>query len=1064
MQAVATYLTAITEQHRTGRAREHSYRPALSDLLRAIAPDDAVVTNEPSRERCGAPDFIVAKKTSNIPLGYVEAKDIGVDLDRTQNSEQLQRYFSGLSKLVLTDYLEFRFFKKGHDPKDEYPQAQYDKAIRIARLEGGKIVPMESNYRTLILKLQNFLDEKTPIIVSAETLAAEMARKARLIRETIEQALLDDLKQDNAHSELLHQFRAFERSLIAGLKPDQFADLYAQTIAYGLFAARFHDPNPDSFSRAEAARLLPQSNPFLRKLFQAIAAYDAHGGIDWVIDELVEVFLATDVRAILSNLSSRQAGREDPTIHFYESFLQQYDPQIREMRGVYYTPQPVVEFMVRAVDELLHSEFGLKQGLADTSKTNISLPMPSKGKTQYEEHEIHRVQILDPATGTGTFLNQIVRHLHQTYFAKMAGAWASYVEKELLPRLNGFELLMAPYAMAHLKLDLLLAETGYRHTGDSRFRVFLTNSLEESLVQADTLFAGWLAQEAAAANRIKCDVPVMVVVGNPPYSGISMNMGEWIVSKIEDYKYVDGVHFGERKHWLQDDYVKFIRYAEYLIERTGERILAYISNHGYLDNPTFRGMRWHLLKTFDKIWIIDLHGNAKKKEKAPDGGADKNVFDIQQGVAIIFGVKRKEGQGLGSAGDSLATVFHLDLWGSRESKYQTLQAAKFNDLKFTELKPESPYLFFVPKNFDEKEEYDSGFSLTELFISNTVGFVSGRDAVNISFDVDEMKGKMEYLIKNDENEIRRYFGLGLNDARDWKVSTAKKDAKDNYKPSFIVECAYRPFDIRFTFYSGNSRGVYASPQSKVMRHFLAGENVGLCFGKRIEQDRDYADIFVFDKIIQHHSLSIKEVNYIAPLYLYPSENELGLSGARRPNLNAAILRQLEAALGLRFVEEATGEAGTFAPLDVLDYVYAILHRPSYRQRYAEFLKIDFPRVPWPSPDTFREYVRIGGQLRQWHLLTHPAVDAHHLSYPVAGDNVIDKPRWADGCVWLNKTQYFEGISQAAWDFHVGGYQPLQKWLKDRKGRALSWDDLRHYQRIAAALGATIALMDELEGV
>jgi predicted helicase len=465
-----------------------------------------------------------------------------------------------------------------------------------------------------------------------------MAGKARLLSDVIGKALTSD-EELQQNSSLKDQLQAFKEILINDITPQGFADVYAQTIAYGMFAARLHDTTLNTFSRYEAAELIPKSNPFLRKLFQYIAGYDLDDRIKWVVDDLVQIFLACNVEEILKNFG-KATKMEDPIIHFYETFLSEYDPKLRKARGVWYTPQPVVNFIVRAVDDILKTEFDLPQGLADTSKTKIKVDLQGK----QVEQEVHKVQILDPATGTGTFLAETIKHIHKK-FAGQQGIWSNYVETHLIPRLNGFELLMASYAMAHLKLDLLLTETGYKPTKDQRFRVYLTNSLEEATNEKPNLFMSqWLTDEAIQADHVKRETPVMCIIGNPPYSGESANKGEWIMSLMEDYKKEPG---GKEKlkernpKWINDDYVKFIRFSSHLIEKNGEGILAFINPHGYLDNPTFRGMRWHLQQTFDKIYTIDLHGNSKKKETAPDGSIDQNVFDIMQGVSINIFVKKK---------------------------------------------------------------------------------------------------------------------------------------------------------------------------------------------------------------------------------------------------------------------------------------------------------------------------------------------------------------------------------------------------------------------------------------
>ena len=605
------YISSINTRYKLGNATEHTFRGDLQQLIESMEPG-VRATNEPKRQKCGAPDFILTRK--DIPVGFIEAKDIGdTDLDgnkKTGNKEQFDRYKNSLSNLIFTDYLSFHFYSNG----------QFSQKMVIGEVRNGKIVPLTQNFESFTYLLKYFCTHIGQTITSSKQLAEMMANKARLLADIIEKALLSD-EETQENSTLKDQMNAFREILIHDITPKGFADVYAQTIAYGMFAARLHDTNLDSFSRQEAAELIPRSNPFLRKLFNYIAGPDLDDRIKWIVDNLVEVFLACNVEELLKDYG-RDTKTEDPVIHFYETFLSEYDPKLRKARGVWYTPQPVVNFIVRAVDDILKSEFNLPQGLADSSRT---------------KDNVHKVQILDPAAGTGTFLAEVIRQIH-TKFEGQQGIWSNYVETQLLPRLNGFELLMASYAMAHLKLDILLKETGYKPAKEQRFRVYLTNSLEEYHPDTGTLFASWLSSEANEANHIKRDTPVMVVMGNPPYSVSSSNKSEWIEKLMVDYK----KDLNERNiQPLSDDYIKFIRYAESLIDRTGEGILAYISNNSFIDGIIHRQMRKHLLETFDKVYILDLHGNAKKKEVCPDGSKDENVFDIMQGVSINIFVKKR---------------------------------------------------------------------------------------------------------------------------------------------------------------------------------------------------------------------------------------------------------------------------------------------------------------------------------------------------------------------------------------------------------------------------------------
>lgn len=1083
---IKNYIHNINRRYQQGNATEHTFRGDLQHLLETLMPDTRA-TNEPQRQACGAPDFILTRK--DIPVGFIEAKDIGDnDLEgkrKSGNKEQFDRYKQSLNNLVFTDYLDFHFYRDG----------EFETKIAIGHITQKGIVPLTENFKQFENHLRFFSINEGYTIKNPKKLAKMMAGKARLLSDVIGKALTSD-EDNQENSTLKEQMEAFKKVLIHDITPQGFADVYAQTIAYGMFAARLHDPDLDTFTRQEAAELIPKSNPFLRRLFGYIAGPDIDDRIKWIVDNLAEIFLACDVEEILKTYG-KSTQMEDPIIHFYETFLSEYDPALRKSRGVWYTPAPVVSFIVRAVDDVLKTEFGLSQGLADTSQTNIIVNTQTPDKrssTGYKqtEQQVHKVQILDPATGTGTFLAEVIKQVHRK-FEGQQGIWSKYVETHLLPRLNGFELLMASYAMAHLQLDLLLKETGFRPTKEQRTRVYLTNSLEEHHPDTGTLFANWLSTEANEANRIKRDTPVMCVIGNPPYSAISSNNGEWISSLIEDYKYVDGVHFNERKHWLNDDYVKFLRYGQHYIEKNGSGVLAFINPHGFLDNPTFRGMRWHLLKTYDKIYTIDLHGNSKKKETAPDGSPDVNVFDIQQGVSINIFIKTGK-----KKTNELGNVFHYDLYGMRDLKYDFLSVNSLASINFNEVKYSKPFFYFIPKSEKGRDQYEKGFGLDEFFKTNVTGIVTARDSVVIDTNKKELLKRIEKFTDQQysDSEIRSWLfakkksGKYLaGDSRGWKLDLARSKIANNIHHKLIKDINYRPFDIRNIYYSPD---MVDWGRESLMYHLIEGENVSLVFSRQAT-DENWTAIQVSKNMIDNRfHFSYKGIPIQAPLYLYPEPTEQTIFDKpteRTPNLNPEIVKQIEKELGLSFTpEKETGNLcfannndelrdefkQSFAPIDLLDYIYAVLHSPSYREKYKEFLKIDFPRVPYPNDaDTFWQLVHLGSQLREIHLLESPIVSNFITSYPMQGTNeittgiarkdwqIIDKENHL-GRIWINDTQYFDNIPLAAWEFYIGGYQPAQKWLKDRRNKTLEFDDILHYQKIIVALAETERLMREID--
>ncbi|MDE5578473.1 MAG: DNA methyltransferase, partial [Alistipes sp.] len=794
---IQEYISEIQKQFATGYAREHAYRPALKQLLETMLPH-LTALNEPARQSCGAPDYILVR--DNIPVAFVEAKDID-DTDlagKNKNKEQFDRYRSSLDNIVFTDYLDFRFYEKG----------EFVDSIRIAEVNGNKILALKDNFEKFKHLIEHFGNTAPQTITSSSRLAEIMAGKARLLANVIEAVLMKD---DDKDGNLKGQMDAFKDILIHDISPKEFADVYAQTITYGMFAARLHDPTPETFSRSEAATLIPKTNPFLRQLFQYVAGYDLDDRIKWIVDDLAETFRVTDMPKIMSGFGKRTA-HNDPMIHFYEYFLSAYDLGLRKSRGVWYTPQAVVNFIVRAVDNILQKEFNLPMGLADHSKITIEQSVEQSRDNRYSDKkkktkvEYHRVQILDPATGTGTFLAEVISQIYAK-FQGQTGMWQGYVDEHLLPRLNGFELLMASYAMAHLKIDWMLTETGYKPVDNKRLRIFLTNSLEEYHKDTGTLFAQFLAREANGANEIKRDTPVMVVLGNPPYSGISQNNGEWISKLIDDYKYIDNIHFNERKHWLNDDYVKFIRLGQSFVDKNDEGVLAYINNHSFLDNPTFRGMRWNLLKSFDKIYILDLHGNSKKKEVCPDGSKDENVFDIQQGVSINIFIKTRQ-----KPKNGFAEVFHYDVWGKRQTKYDFLADSDLYSLNFEKVEPTAPFYFFVPKDETGREEYEKGFCINELIPVNATGVVTMGDSFALAESAEILHNRLRDFIETpyDANTLNVKYSLGKNYA-DFILKSNLKSISEKS----ILPIAYRPFDTKYIYFDDR---IIWRPRSKVMQH------------------------------------------------------------------------------------------------------------------------------------------------------------------------------------------------------------------------------------------------------
>ena len=927
------------------------------------------------------------------------------------------------------------------------------------------------------------------VITTSRDLSIRLAALAREIRERIENVLTIETEEGR----ITKLMKAFQQALVHDLDADGFADMYAQTIAYGLLSARIADPNRKT---ADDFAGHMRTNPFLRDLMETFLQVGGRqpktdgSGIDFDelgVAEVMELLDDANMEAVIRDFGDRNP-LEDPVIHFYELFLKEYDAKKRTQRGVFYTPLPVVSYIVRSVDKLLRTEFGLADGLADTTtwgemvRRHADLEIP-QGISPDQDF----VQILDPATGTGTFLVETIDVIHCTSVAKwrkqghsdsdVETLWNEYVPRHLLPRLHGYELLMAPYAIAHLKISLKLYETGYRFGHEERAQIYLTNALEPAHDFSGLMeFAiPALAHEAQSVNEVKVRQRFTIVIGNPPYSGHSANKGEWIASLIGDYKKdFPELRKPAQAKWLSDDYVKFTRFAQSLVQRTGAGILGFITNHSFLDNPTFRGMRRSLLQDFNQIHLLDLHGNSKKKERAPDDGKDENVFDIQQGVAIGLFVK--------GAGDNnrLAQVCHADLWGVREAvpdggKYGWLLAneVKTETANIASISPRTPLFLFAPRDDALSDEYEAAWPIPKIFSPSgdpAPGIVTTHDQFAISWTRNEAVSKVEHLLATkSEQEAREIWRLCSQNQ--WQYDRAKRELTEESWRERIETVLYRPFDLRVTVFD---RNVAVHRRERVMQHMLAGPNMGLITCRQQSQSGvEWAYCGVTRTIIESCAISnkTKEINYLFPLYAYPPQTLAHVAASREPNLDLEFVEAVGSAIRFDFIFDGVGNLGTtFGPEDVFNYVYAVLHSPEYRRRYADFLKSDFPRVPLPGDRAlFTDLVRHGGRLVSLHLMEAETPDVQ-ATFPDAGSNQIDKVRYAPpkngvlGRVWINCEQYFECVEPEIWAFTIGGYRPAEKWLKDRKGRSLSEDDIDHYKNIITALAETRCLMSGIDDV
>ena len=1075
MANLEQYFYEISAIFARGNATEHTYRPALKVLLESITPG-LIATNEPTRIECGAPDFIVTD--NEIPLGYVEAKDIDEPLNRIEKSEQLIRYRKSLRNLVLTDQLNFRWYYNG--------ELRLQGSLGSVGEGGRTLVPNHSGFEEVGRLLQEFAASRAATVSNPKELAERLAGLARLINSTMKEAV----ERDGQRGPLRLQLDGLRQVLLPDLKPDQFSDIYAETIVYGLFAARCNVEGTHRFNRQTAAFNLPRTNPFLRRLFNQIAGAELDERLAWIVDDVADLLDRTDIAAVLSGFG-RKTRRQDPVFHFYETFLTAYDPSMRETRGVYYTPEPVVSYIVRSVDKILRRDFLLQGGLANSGMIAPS----SAGQAQD-----HRVLVLDPATGTGTFLHAVIAEIEREIKRTLGdGVWGGangYVAQHLLPRIFGFELLMAAYTVAHMKLGLQLKESGYDIASDQRLGVYLTNSLEPSAAGGDQYqFVQWLVEEAMAASDIKNTRPVMVVLGNPPYSGHSANNGAWIRALLRgrdtqtnehthSYFHIDGHPLGERNpKWLNDDYVKFIRFAQRRIERTGSGVLAFITNHGFIDNPTFRGMRKALMETFDQIYVLDLHGNVKKKERSPDGSADQNVFDIKQGVAIGIFVRRAQ-----RAADAISQVFHAHCWGAREvsqrsadgdeeviaGKYHYLYENDVETTSWIEASPSEPFYSFLPRNPAIEAEFRSGWRLTRIFPVHVLGFQSHRDHFAVAFTEAEIVDRMEALRDSRVTEERLREQYRLKDNRDWKLAKARGylQQDENWR-SAVQLCSYRPFDNRWCYFSDLAMDY---PRRELVDHVAGKDNLCL-LSSRQQGTVGYRHSWITrlpanDCVVSTRS---REANYVFPIYLYPLEGMLAVDnagvglGGRRANISAEFLSALSEKWALRWIDEGVGDLSeTVGPEDVLAYVYGILSSTSYRARYTFMLKEDFPHIPIASVEAARGIVNVGRRLMHLHLLEN--VPPAEVRISGSGDRTVEYVKFvADateevGQIRINNTQAIGPIASEVWEYQVGGFEVVQKWLKERRGMQLSANDIQHFQTMTRSIEETLLCVAELDEI
>ncbi|HBK1841253.1 TPA: DNA methyltransferase [Campylobacter jejuni] len=1071
--------------------KEHTHRTALQNLLQAIKDNQdkqnkISIKQEPNndKEGRGAPDFLITKDF--LTLGYIENKRVNANLDNIIKSDQILKYTKLSPNIILTDYL--RFILLSLNDKNEIIIC---KEVKICSLDEIKSV----------IKNQSLLDAKTQElnelfsiffskipnpINSALDFANHLSLRTRILKDELLSSIENEI--------LLSLFNTFKETLYKELSYEEFCDSFAQTLTYSLFLAKLNNDTAKEIDLNNAKKFIPKSFPLIRSMSGFLDdSFENLENIKWLLEEIINIINHIDITSIIKELNKTGekdlfnrptilSTHKDPYLHFYETFLASYDPKLREVRGVYYTPAPVVIFIINAIDEILKQDFNHKKGLSEALDKNITL--------------------LDFATGTGTFLLEAFRKALEPISKNSV----NYNPKALIDKFCGFEFLIAPYTIAHLKISQSFKEEFNSPLNDDEsLKIALTNTLYFKSISKEqndqnTLFTLIdLTKEFKKAQKIK-EEQILIITGNPPYSGASSNKGLYEdeikisyglepskanLSK-EQKKYIN-LYFQEKtkqntktfkaiyeKHklenekntkWLLDDYVKFIRFAQSKIDSQESGIFAFISNNSFLDNPTFRGMRYSLMQSFDKIYILNLHGDVNKKEKAPDGSKDDNVFDIKQGVSINIFIKQ-------NSKAKNTNIYYHDLYGKRKDKYEFLYENDLNSIKWTLVKNNEPFYLFLPQNNDLLEEYNKGVSVKDMFMLSGVGICSKRDNIVFHNNKENLMQLLKDLNTKTKDELYKIYDIG-EDSRDWKLDSAIKAVNKNCDnlENFIKKCHYRPFDKKWTYYIENSKAFMAYPVYDIFEHFLENENIGLNVSRQSKLNGGWQYAFITNSLVDLSLMGGGNTGagYIFPLYLYPTIRSKKFLKKENPNFNeenfTSKIENFKESFRT-FIDELYKEK--FSPEDILGYIYAVLFHKIYREKYLDFLKIDFPKIPFTKDkNTFKNLSKLGLKLINLHLLKNDELDfnvGEALFKDIKNKNFkIQKIKYNKDVkeLFINESLYFNKVSPEIYEFKIGGYAVLDKYLKSHKEEDI---DHKHFTLIIQTLDETLKIQDEISKI
>ncbi|WP_238701474.1 type ISP restriction/modification enzyme [Helicobacter pylori] len=1016
------YLESIKDI--TPESNELTHRPSLYNLLDKLKNHfnkEFKIEHEPERKQGSQPDFRVSYQGLNI--GYIENKRVGTDLRKiveSEKSKQILKYLELNPNLMLTDYLNFMWVGK-----DENNAPLIKKEISIASPdELSKLLkPKPQTERDLIELFKSFFNHEAAPITNAKDFATHLSPRTRYLKD----ALITYQQEDQVSS----IFNNFKEYLYEELGFEDFSDALAQTLTYSLFLAKLNHPF-EKINLDNVRSSIPKNFAVIREMADFLKKLDEIKEIQWLLNEILSSINHVDMDSIIKDLNDDK----DPYLHFYETFLSAYDPKLREKKGVYYTPDSVVKFIINALDNLLKTHFK-------------DAPLGLKSALDNEN-----IKLLDFATGTGTFLLEAFRkalEMRKTSDGGISTKEDKY--QNLLKQFYGFEYLIAPYAIAHLNLSQAFKEEFKKPLKENdALKIILTNTLiQPSEIAAYRGLNPIFETELLNAQKIKEDKNILIITGNPPYSGASSNEGlfEWEVKAtygiepefqtIEIEKKVkltdkiqtllkniqkqkesdskDALKALKKLHskyklqkeknpkWLLDDYVKFMRFAQNKIESLGHGLFGFISNNAFLDNPTFRGLRRSLLECYDELYILNLHGNARKKEETPQGAKDENVFNIMQGVSINLFVKKAQA--------TKQKIYYYDVYGQRAEKYAFLDQNDLNSINWLEIAPRKPFYLLLPLETRLLDEYEQGFSVQDMFQISSVGIVTGRDRIFIANNTESLK-----------EQVLKYC--------------------NEFNEQYIKDIHYRPFDIRKVYYDTKK---LERARENTFKHMLppptnpktpnqTRKNVALNTPRQLKNnDKSWTQCFISSHINDQGLSSGGNgagVNY--PLYRF-----------RDPNYTENFTPEFRSFIDKHY-------SHYFEPLEVLGYIYALLYSPNYRKRYEDFLKADYPKILFTNnKDLFRALSLLGIELIGLHVLNQESLNYsfEKLKDATIGEScykdernpIIKKPSHnePEQRLYINHSAYFRGVSEEIYGYRIGGYCVLDKYLKSHKNEPCKFD-------------------------